>query len=162
MRPMLILLLLFLASACDCTDNNTVRIGIDELTERQQQWQGNQLQNYQLRYSRQCFCPASITEITVEQGQITAAVEKNEQEQIIVTASAEQLQNYWDVDDFFSEISRLDRDGVSKLEVSYDSSLGYPTTIAIDPNGQQCSCAGGCTETSDDEYQYQLSLTLLP
>lgn len=44
------------------------------------------------------------------------------------------------------------------MTVSYDSSLGYPRIISVDPHARRCNCSGSCSEAVDDEYGYTIEV----
>lgn len=146
---------LFLISACECRDTDQVRIGVAQLSVQRSQWQDNQLSNYTLTYRQSCFCTGGIHRITVTNGVISDVALVDDNGNVLMTIPAEEYVNYYTVDGLFDLVAKIDQ-SADKLSVEYDSVLGYPSVIDVDPVAYQCDCYGGCSETVDDEYRYDI------
>jgi len=151
-----------LLSACvlDCGESGDERSGLDQLPDRQSQWQGNQLLNYQINYEMLCFCSLELTEVTVTNGAISKVVVRDHDGAILREALESEFSQYYAIDGFFDLISLKDN-SADKLRVEYDASLGYPTFIEVDPHAQRCDCGGSCSDVADDEYAYKISVSLI-
>lgn len=161
MKLMLVsVLLLFSQVACDCGNSGKEQSGINQLPDRLVQWQGNQLSNYTIEYRESCFCPDRVSvEITVAENVITGIVEKDRNGEVVNTVAPIDYANYFTIEGFFEFIS-VQKDLVDKIAVEYDSALGYPAVINIDPQASSCSCGGGCSDVIDDEYSYAISVVI--
>ena len=163
-RRIIFLFSCFLFGACDiiddCIGSNKERSGLTQLSERQTQWQGNQINDYLLVYSVLCFCAVEQKEVTVTNGEISRVVIKNESGEFLREIPENEFADYYTVNSFYELIMEIDKTA-DKFSVEYDSSLGYPTTIDVDPYAQRCDCSGSCSEAVDDEYSYQISVILV-
>jgi len=158
-KTIILCILMLLLNACDVCNDTTERSGIDQLNDRHQQWTTNSIDSYVLRYKVYCFCPIELTEITVTNGEISQIVFKNDIGEVTKTIPSDEYDQYHTVSGLFALIEDIDS-SADKLLVEYDATLGFPTIIDVDPHASRCSCDGSCSDVSDDEYKYEISLVV--
>lgn len=155
----LIVLFPILLNSCilDCGDNGKLRKGTEELQTRQNRWESLQISSYTLIYNS--FANnTTYSQVSVIDGEITAVEIYSADGEFLNSISQSEFSSYYRVTDFFSLIENLDT-YVDSLEITYDKTLGYPTTISVDPASEHCDCYGSCTDTIDDEYGYSIQLS---
>lgn len=148
-----------LVGCSSCPNSGDARVGVDNLDEQITQWQEGQIKNYVLTYEKSCFCPSNHIEVTVVDGVIAGVIiNKGLAGSEQVVSEAEYAQ-YYIVGDFFDLITEYD-DEVDRLEVQYDASLGYPSTIWVDPHADRNNGDGTCTLAIDDEFSYTIEVNV--
>ena len=112
----------------------------------QERWAKQQISNYRFTLKAICFCPTERVDpvrIEVRNGQVTSLV--------YVGTGLAPSRNYWDnentIDKLFAIIMSNSNKPGGKLEVTYDSTLSYPTLINLDP----------ILGAVDDEIAYTIS-----
>lgn len=148
-----------LISSCDliCGDNDRQRSGFDLLTDRQTLWQENNIKDYVITYDVTCFCANEVKEVTVTNGTISNVVIKDHNGGILRQIPESEFAEYYTVTDLFNLIEDLNKT-VDILKIQFDPTLGYPTTIEVDPHAERCDCTG-CSSVVDDEYTYNISIS---
>jgi hypothetical protein len=112
----------------------------------QERWAKQQISNYNFTLKAICFCPNERVDpvrIEVRNGQVASLV--------YVGTGTAPSRNYWDnentIDKLFAIILSNSGKPNAKLEVTYDSTLSYPTRIFLDP----------IPNAVDDEVLYEVS-----
>ncbi|HSG44386.1 MAG TPA: DUF6174 domain-containing protein [Anaerolineales bacterium] len=129
MKKTLLLLLVFILTACSATGQGT------ELSRNREQWQDANITHYRFQLAVVCFCPVSgVMPLSVEvrDGEVISMQDVNGNDYPDGDPFGEFVLKYATMDRLFSE---LDTDSVreaDKLTVSYDSTYGFPTEISID------------------------------
>ena len=124
---LLIVMLIKISPLSANTENNSPLI--EELTENRQLWRSQRLKNYQYIYQQQCFCtPPSNTplKVSVKNDKITQVVNLNDN-QVISDLTFPRT-----IDQLFNIIEDAIKRNADEILISYDTTLGYPTRIAID------------------------------
>lgn len=157
----LCLILSVFLSSCghSCDDSNNERSGLNQFSDRMLQWQGNQIVSYKLTYYIECLCINNTNEITVNNNEITKIEILTREGDLVREIPSEEYSEYYTINTFFEEIKKLN-EVVDVLKVEYNSSLGYPTVIDVDPYSTRCDCNGRCSETVDDEYTYNIDIVI--
>lgn len=96
-----------------------------------QKWQGSDLENYSFTLQRNCFCRGDAirpVNIEVENGKVKSAVFADTGEPLPADVDFNSLT----VDDLFKQIGEAFDSGAEKVDVKYDPTYGYPTSIYID------------------------------
>jgi hypothetical protein len=132
-----------LGSACD----DPVSPEITALMSAEAQWHAAQpaSNSYIIQQAVNCFCidGGTVFEVTVTAGTITVVRRLPGLEVVPV----DQYARFRTIDQLFDEIrAALKKDGVL-LHVEYNSSMGYPTVVSLDP----------VRNAVDDEVAYQTS-----
>lgn len=94
-------------------------------------WEAAGVRDYRYLFQRRCECPPEMTapvEIEVRGGAVEAVMLS----QSGAPVSPELLPAFPTVDDLFDLIDEALRRDADLLEVTYDSPLGYPTSLRID------------------------------
>ena len=97
-------------------------------------WKSAALSSYEYGYRKYCEChPDSPPEtiVTVRSGKVTAVRHRPVGYDHEVPADAKNLQYYWTVDGLFDLLRAAFARG-AMVRVTYDPSLGFPTSINID------------------------------
>lgn len=121
-RALIILSFALLISACS-QDNN------DKSPE--EKWAAAGLTNYTYEVQVGCFCGISAwtpSLVTVTDGSVSSAVRIGDSEDV----PANLLSQLPTVDDLFDRIHSAEQQDAHSIDVSYHSTMGYPTSIAID------------------------------
>ena len=99
----------------------------DELREAQTRWSSGRVQDYTVVVQHLCFCGyVRPVRITVRSGAIVSSVDAETGEPVPTYATVR------DVPGLFTLIRKAIDEGADRLEVTYNSQLGYPTFINID------------------------------
>ncbi len=104
---------------------------VGEYQKSLKRWQQASLQNYDISYHRQCFCLAELVRplrVEVRDGRIASAVYADDGSPLLPDLDYD-LKS---VDDFFDLIADAIDRSADKLHVSYDDTLGFPSSISID------------------------------
>lgn len=114
----------------------------DELAAAQTRWQGKSIASYSYVLELQCPECGSVAEqglpvrITVQNGAAVSRVYESEDPTERVTAPAAVFGPFDTVEELFGVVQRgIDRDA-DVLQVAYDPSYGYPSRVAMDPDGR--------------------------
>ena len=112
----------------------------------QERWVKGQISNYRFTLKVICFCPSERVDpirIEVRNNQVTSLV--------YAGTGLVPSRNFWEnentIDKLFVIIHANATQSGGKLEVSYDTTLSYPTRIFIDP----------IPNAVDDEIGYEIS-----
>lgn len=134
-------MLIFVVAACGGTST--------EFDANLMKWNESNISHYRMQVGVSCFCPfADINPITVEvkDGQIVSMVGANGAEVLDTDPMYVTLAQYANVDSLFTWLGQALADA-DKIEISYDATYGFPSTIAIDY----------ITEATDDEIWVDVS-----
>lgn len=96
-----------------------------------QKWQGSGIDDYSFTLQRSCFCPGDTTKpvnINVENGQVVSATFADTGEPLPADLSYNSLT----IDDLFKQVGDALDSGAERVDVTYDPTYGYPTSIYID------------------------------
>jgi hypothetical protein len=100
------------------------------LAQSRSRWRVAAIRDYSYQLGRVCFCPPDLVgpfRITVRGGELSSVIDLG-----TGMAAIPNPQRHPTVEGLFDQIdAALDRDP-DKIEVVYDSALGYPTRIAVD------------------------------
>ena len=121
-------LTLFVAGGA-CTSSST-DAGREGLLEARRLWEQQGAPDYRIDVRRLCFCGYDVTRsvrVTVRDGVVVDRVYADDGTAIQADPSL-----FPDVAGLFDVIEDAFARGAHSVDVVYDSSLGYPTTIAID------------------------------
>jgi len=109
-------------------------------------WESAGLAEYEYVYRMSCFCPPQVLEaarVRIADGQVTDVYLVDSDR----PAPPETWDLYHTIDDLFERLtSDLDRDP-ARFDVTYDGSLGYPTSAVVDISFQ----------IADEEYSFTAS-----
>ncbi len=104
----------------------------DALNKNHTLWKNAHLSNYTYTYKRLCFCPPEEDiAVTVQYGDVTAAYYPGNNPVL-----PERLDGLFTVEELFQVIQKAITDEVARLDVTYNSKLGYPESIFIDVDEQ--------------------------
>lgn len=99
----------------------------DDLRDAQARWNSARVQDYSVVVQHLCFCGyVRPVRVTVRGGAIVSSVDAETGEAVPSYATVR------DIAGLFTLIRKAIDDGADKLNVKYDSELGYPTLIDID------------------------------
>lgn len=122
--------LILTLDACSVTAPTARADEASDLARNKQRWASAQIHDYEFDYQLGCFCPQEITEqvrILVRADAIVSVVRKRDG-----LPASNQFNRWPRVDDLFTEVqTRLDQ-RVARLNVTYDPTYGYPTSIIVD------------------------------
>jgi hypothetical protein len=120
------LLVLFgLLAACGPTQPG--EIWQDQLDLARTHWEQVGPLNYQFRYTRHCFCPQLVLDVTVQSGAVTAI-----HDVVADTAYTAPLPDY-SMPAVFERIQEMINQPVHQLSATYHSVNGVPLGVAADP-----------------------------
>jgi len=109
-------------------------------------WESNRPDAYEYLYRMSCFCPPQVLEtarVRVEDGQVSDVY--------LVDSDAPAPPETWDlydtIDGLFDRLAADLGRGPAAFEVTYDATLGYPTSAAVDISEQ----------IADEEYSFTAS-----
>lgn len=126
------LLLSFLSAVVACSGLvEQTSAADDEFHRHLQKWRLAAINDYDIHYQKGCYCLADRqrpVQVKIRSGQIVEAVYIDDQ-QVVSLSSKNDLKS---VSDLFDLIDEAMAKPVVELAVSYDESLGYPTSIYID------------------------------
>ncbi len=108
-------------------DNNSPLI--EALKENRQLWRSQHLQNYEFIYEQQCFClpPANTPlKVSIKDDKIIKVVNLTSNQEITDLNFPKTIEQLFDI------IDEAIKRHADEILVTYDSSLGYPNTVAID------------------------------
>lgn len=100
-----------------------------------QKWQGSDLDNYSFTLQRNCFCRGDAirpVNIDVENGKVVSATFADTGEPLPADIDFNSLS----VDDLFKQVGDALDSGAARVDVKYDPTYGYPTSIYIDQSEQ--------------------------
>jgi hypothetical protein len=128
-----------LATACGDAFGPTSR-----LADARQRWRRTRPEAYRYQLVVGCFCalPPQPVTIEVRGDAVLSAVDAQG-----APVRAPMASTYGTIDDLFEVIARAIAADAVQVDVSYDPTRGYPTSIAID----------GSTRVADDEVGYTVS-----
>lgn len=128
MKKITLLLLALILAACTAG-------GGTELESNQTKWQDANVSHYRFELSVGCFCIfRSQMPVTVEvqNGEIVSMTDVNGDEFPMDDPNSEFVLKYATIDRLFSELGSDPVQEADHLTVSYDSTYGFPSDIAID------------------------------
>ncbi|GBF80285.1 lipoprotein [Aphanothece sacrum FPU1] len=102
---------------------------LKELAKNRQLWRLQNINNYQFTYQQQCFCvaPGNIPlKVAVKNDKITQVVDLKTNQTIPNLGFPKTI------DQLFQILEKAIQSKADEISVTYDSTLGYPTKIAID------------------------------
>ncbi|MEA5536472.1 DUF6174 domain-containing protein [Crocosphaera sp. XPORK-15E] len=102
---------------------------ITELQKNRELWRSQPLKNYQYNYQQQCFCPSpgnTPLKVSVKNGKITQVIDLKTNQAIADLTYPKTIQQ------LFQIIAEAIEKKAYEILVTYHSTLGYPTRIAID------------------------------
>ena len=112
--------------------HTTGNLDQDALNKNHTLWKNAHLSNYTYTYKRLCFCPPEEDiVVTVQYGDVTAAYYPGNNPVL-----PERLDGLFTVEELFQVIQKAITDKVARLDVTYNSKLGYPESIFIDVDEQ--------------------------
>lgn len=130
LRRVLFLSILVLSSSCTGLVEHTSAAD-GEFHRHLQKWRLAAINDYDIHYQKGCYCLADHqrpVQVKIRSGQIVEAVYIDDQ-QVVSLSSKNDLKS---VSDLFDLIDEAMAKPAAELAVSYDQSLGYPTSIYID------------------------------
>jgi hypothetical protein len=105
----------------------------DALNRNRALWKNANLSTYTYTYKRMCFCPPEKDiAVTVQYGDVAAASYSPDDTPVL----PERLDDLFTVEELFQVIEKAITDEVARLDVTYNSELGYPESIFIDVDEQ--------------------------
>jgi hypothetical protein len=131
----------FCISACDDSgdSNETSSSTVDRVAAQQALdanialWQRSSMASYQYTYLQQCFCPLrGDIVVTVVNGQVTEAFRLRDGTYL----SAQEIGGVFPIEGLFNKIQESINRNVYSLKVTYNATLGYPESIAIDQDAR--------------------------
>lgn len=126
---------MMLLSGCGGDGPTTIVLSEEQahLNQNLSRWENADISRYEYEYRRSCYCPDRLkTVVTVQGDEVAEAFYKDDGTYL----SNEELEQLYTIDELFDVVQDAINDRVFSLEVEYDSSLGYPTRIAIDRDEQ--------------------------
>ena len=130
LRRFILMLALILTVACDSND-----LHFDDyarLSDAQKRWNAANLDTYQINQRIGCFCPPPRQFSLHVEADSILNVNILDPELILWDISEEELKDWvYTVDDVFALISE-NIDSAFQLDVEYDSTYGYPTSLYLD------------------------------
>ena len=126
MKPIYLFVFLILFVSCSKTDTPKILTTYEANKEK---WDKASIQDYSYVFRISCFCTKEYTEpknVLVKAGEIVTVNEE--------VFSKEKHNGILTINDLFEEIEGASSQDVAILEVTYDSSYGFPSTIFIDRN----------------------------
>jgi hypothetical protein len=126
MKKIIYILLIFVVVACGGTST--------EFDSNLMKWNDANVSHYRMQVGVSCFCPfADINPITVEvrDGQIVSMVGANGAEVLDTDPVYVTLSQYANVDSLFTWLGDA-LANADKVEVTYDATYGFPTSMAVD------------------------------
>jgi hypothetical protein len=141
--------LLVLAFAAGCA-RSPFEQRADDLSAARMRWRTAAISSYDFDLEKSCFC------IQEALGPVTISVRNGQFAGIFSTDGGTAVdtmlfQEFLTMDRVFETTQRLLDSRPASFTASYDAALGFPTTVAVDPNAQAV----------DDELTYQV-LSLRP
>ena len=125
----------------------------NDLDAADAKWQAAAPAAYEWVVQRSCFCPdIEPLRVQVRGGEVTSAVRLMAATTEVTLASGD-YQTWFVVPGLFAVVQKAIDEGADKLTVSYDATLGYPTTVQIDWHANA---------TDDEEYFTARDLAALP
>ncbi len=113
--------IVLIASACN--DPNLVS-KIADIQAAQEQWNGANIQDYQAKVERICFCPAPFRyTMVVEDGKIVQIRDSE------TGVALEHIEGYSTVDELFEWLLQAASRDPEKLDLEFHRNLGYPTLV---------------------------------
>lgn len=107
---------------------------LDELDAHRATWQAADVERYSYGYRKFCECHRDAppeTVVAVDGDTITRVYHRHDDSEREVPAREGSTDLYWTIDDLFDLVaSALARD--ADVRVSYDATLGFPTSVYID------------------------------
>jgi len=148
-RKFLAVTALILLGGCHpfCDDDFTQRVGMDQFSERKEQWQNLAIDTYVLKITLQCFCFHPYYEVSVVDGEVVSVQRPTNNGGALANVD-EAFITFGTIDAAFEHILQQN-ESVDILKVGYDASLGYPTSIEIDPMTDRQYCDGSGSSTID-------------
>ena len=132
------LLPLLLLTACSQTVPATSSAP-ETLDEARARWAAADLDDYRMTLTRSCFCPEYYRgpfEVAVDDGEVTAVGFQGRE------LPADRVLT---VDALFDLLAEAYASGAARVEVTYDATLGYPTSLYIDQDEQMADEEVGYT-----------------
>jgi uncharacterized protein DUF6174 len=136
MRKLLLLVLTLVLSAC----TTLARAGEpkSEVEQARDKWQAADISHYQVNVDVSCFCAFRDEMpliVEVKDGEVISLKSATGKE--LNSTNLQYYERYLTIDKLFSEIekgfkSEGSEDAADKIEVQYDETYGFPTTINID------------------------------
>jgi hypothetical protein len=131
-----------LAAACCC--GLVGPSGQEELRQAKQRWEANEPPAYELTVSYACYCGGPVARqvrVVVQDGEPVDYEYVDDPSEPVEVDAIDHIDT---VEELFDRVEYALDEDAHKLDVDYDSELGYPRSIAIDYK----------TTTADDEVSY--------
>ena len=104
-----------------------------DLNKNMALWRHSNISTYEYTYKRNCFCPPEeAILLTVINGQVTAASYSPSDTPL----PSEKLNSLMTIEKLFQVIQEAITQQYDLLEVTYNSTSGYPENISTNPNEQ--------------------------
>lgn len=127
LRPSFVLALALASAGCSATPLGLAK---DELAQARSRWTASGVRDYTYRVQRVCFCPGIPTfVVTVRNGAFVSATDF----QTGAPADTAGYGEYLTIDKIFILIDRYVAQNPAEFSGSYDTALGYPIRVEIDP-----------------------------
>ncbi len=116
--------------ACTLFDSGSVTRTDLDLNRRL--WAAQNLANYRMTYTVQCFCPAAA------RGPFTVTVVDGQMRSVEPVPGGDELALYavYTVEGLFQLVEDAYARGAARVEVTYHPDLGYPTRVFIDDDAR--------------------------
>jgi uncharacterized protein DUF6174 len=98
-----------------------------ELEQNQAKWEGQHITHYRMSVNESGYAGSFAATVEVKDGNIISPVGTPSEREYLFT-----------VPGLFSYVSKTYMENPPAIRVTYDSTLGYPTTIYIDPYREPC------------------------
>lgn len=128
MRKIIFIVLALVLIACSGGGTSS------EIDQNANKWEDASIRHYRMQVVVSCFCPfADINPITVEvrDNQVLSMIGANGFEILDTDPLYATLMTYATVDNLFTWSGEA-LTNADKVEISYDASYGFPTSVAVD------------------------------
>lgn len=113
--------IVLIASACNEPNFDSQ---IADIQAAEEQWKGTNIQDYQAEVEQICFCPPPFRyTMVVEDGEIVQIRDSETGDTV------EHIEGYSTIDERFTWLKQIAPHNPQKLELEFNSDLGYPTLI---------------------------------
>lgn len=130
----------------DAINGKRPNSALQQFNANQKLWNSQGIDDYSFTLQRNCFCRGDALRpinIQVRDGKIAAATFADTGEPVPPELNFNKLT----INDLFKEVGQAIKGGAERVEVSYDKTYGFPTSIYIDQSSQ----------IADEEVGYTIS-----